>query len=236
MRRRNQFFAGRKEDSQSNRCRDRLMMTQTVPQRFAVFISGQGSNLAAIIEAYKKGVIVSEPVLVISSRHEAPGLEKARRAGLKTVVCAPEDYTNAQSVDRDMAAHLKREQADFIVLAGYMRLLTPFFVKKFRDRILNIHPSLLPAFKGRHAIQEAFQYGVKVTGVTVHFVTEKMDSGPIILQEPVKIGNDDTLETLEQKIHRVEHRIYPKAIALFEQGRLKIEGRRVLILPENLSA
>ncbi len=198
--------------------------------RFAVFISGNGSNLQAIIDACRKGVIRSEPALVISSTPKAYGLVRAEHAGIRTMVFAPSRYTNRQSVDRDIVIHLRQEKIDFVVLAGYMRMLTPFFVKKYPHKILNVHPSLLPAFKGAQGIKDAFTYGVKVTGVTVHFVNEKMDNGPIILQEPVRVDPADTIETLTEKIHKVEHRIYPKAVALFEAGRLQVRGRRVTIL------
>lgn len=198
--------------------------------RFAVFVSGNGSNLQAVIEAVKRKEIKAELALVISDKRKAYALKRAEAAGIKTLVFSPKDYTNKQSVDRDIAAHLKQEKINFIVLAGYMRLLTPFFVKKFHRKILNIHPSLLPSFRGVHGIKDAFTYGVKVTGVTIHFVDEKMDHGPIIMQESLKIQPTDTLETLEEKIHRIEHRIYPKAIQLFVEGRLKLKGRKVEVI------
>lgn len=199
-------------------------------QKFAVFISGNGSNLQAIIDAIKAGEIKAQLALVISSNDKAFGLKRAKAAGVPIKVFDPHNYTNRQSVDRDIVIELKALGIDFIVLAGYMRILTPYFVKQFPNKILNIHPSLLPAFKGAEGIKDAFTYGVKTTGVTVHFVTEKMDSGPIILQDSVKINEDDTLETLEDKIHRVEHRLYPKAVALLAEGRLKVKGRQVHIL------
>lgn len=199
--------------------------------RFAVFISGSGTNLQAIIDAVKAGEIKgAELALVVSSNKKAYGLRRAEEAGIKTVVFDPKAYTNRQSVDRDIVIRLAQERIDFLVLAGYMRLLTPYFVKKFHRKILNIHPSLLPSFKGVAGIKDAFTYGCKTTGVTVHFVDEKMDHGPIILQDAVKIAENDTLETLEEKVHKLEHRLYPKAIALFAEGRLKIKGRKVEIL------
>ena len=193
--------------------------------RFAVLISGIGSNLQALIDACRRGLIKSELELVISSNNKALGLQRARNAGIKTMTCAPSKYTNRQSVDRDMIIHLKQEKIDFIVLAGYMRLLTPFFIKEYSRRILNIHPALLPPFKGVSSIKDSLTYGVKMTGVTVHFVDEKMDHGPIILQEGLKVTDKDTIKSLEPRIHKLEHRLYPKAVALFEQGRLKIKGR-----------
>jgi len=201
--------------------------------KFAVLISGNGTNLQAIIDAVKAGVITAELSLVISDREDAFGLKRAESVGIKTQVFNPKNYTNPQSVDRDIVANLKQQEIDFVVLAGYMRLLTEFFVKEFPKKILNIHPALLPSFKGVHGIKDAFTYGVKVTGVTVHFVDEKMDHGPIIMQEAVDVEERDTPETLEEKIHAVEHRIYPKAIQLFVAGRLKIlAGRKVEILPD----
>ena len=198
--------------------------------RFAVFISGNGSNLQAIIDAVRKKAITAELALVVCDNRKAYGLKRAEDAGIKTYVFRPQDYTNKQSRDRDIVIHLKNEKIDFIVLAGYMRLLTAFFVKKYHNKIMNIHPSLLPSFKGMQGIKDAYTYGVKVTGVTIHFVNEKMDNGPIILQEAVKVEEDDTVHTLEERIHKLEHRMYPKAIQMFIDGRLKVRGRRVHIL------
>lgn len=202
--------------------------------RFAVFVSGRGSNLQAIIAACQKGRIPAELALVVSDNPRAQALKRAEEAGIRTAVYDPHEYTNRQSVDRDMAIRLKNEAIDFIVLAGYMRILTPFFVKTFEGRILNIHPSLLPSFKGVQGIKDCWTYGVKVTGVTVHFVDDMMDHGPIILQEGLKIRPRDTLETLEEKIHKLEHRMYPKAIQLYAEGRLKVKLRRVTILDKPL--
>ena len=199
-------------------------------KRFAVFVSGNGTNLQAIIDAVKRGTIKAELALVVSSSEKAFALQRAEQAGIKTLVFSPKNYTNTQSVDRDMVISLKEEKIDFIVLAGYMRILTPFFVKQYPFKILNIHPSLLPAFRGAEGIKDAFTYGVKVTGVTVHFVNEKVDSGPIIWQEGIKIKDKMTFEEVEAKIHRVEHRVYPKAIACYVDGRLRIKGRKVHIV------
>lgn len=204
--------------------------------RFAIFISGYGSNLQAIIDARKRGFIKSEPALVVCNNDKAFGLKRAKNAGIKTLIFAPKDYTNTQSVDRDIIINLKKEGIDFIVLAGYMRMLTPFFIKEYHRKILNIHPTLLPAFKGVAGIKDSFTYGVKVTGVTVHFVDDKMDHGPIILQEPLKVSEKDTPQSLEARIHELEHRLYPKAISLFEQNRLKIKGRKVIILDPSTRA
>ena len=198
--------------------------------RFAVFASGNGSNLQAIIDAVKKGAIKAELAFVFSDNRKAFALKRAEAAGIKTLCLARKDYASPQSYDRDIMIYLKEAKIDFVVLAGYLRLLTPFFLKEYPQRVLNVHPSLLPAFKGIQAIKDAFTYGCKVAGVTVDFVDEKMDHGPIILQEGFKVAEKETLESLEARIHKVEHKIYPKAVALFAEGRLKIKGRRVKIL------
>jgi phosphoribosylglycinamide formyltransferase-1 len=200
--------------------------------KFAVFVSGNGSNLQAIIDAVSAGEITAELALVVADREDAFGLQRAEKAGIKTMVFNPKNYTNPQSVDRDIVANLKQQGIDFIVLAGYMKILTEFFVKEFPRKILNIHPSLLPSFKGMNGIKDAYTYGVKQTGVTVHFVDEKMDHGPIIAQESIKVQENDTVESLEDKIHKIEHRIYPKAIQLFVEDRLRFKGRRVEVLPK----
>lgn len=202
-------------------------------QKFAVFISGQGTNLQAIIDSHKKGEIKADLSLVIASNEKAIGLTRAKNAGIQTMIFNPANYTNPQSVDRDIVIALKEQKIDFIVLAGYMRILTPYFIENYPNKILNVHPSLLPSFKGAHGIKDAFTYGVKQTGVTVHFVNEKMDAGPIIMQDTVRINEEDTLETLEEKIHRVEHRLYPQAVALMAEKRLKVKGRRVILLAKH---
>ncbi len=198
--------------------------------KFALFASGEGTNLQAIIDAVKAGQIKSELALVFSDNRKAPALKRAETSGIKTFCLHRKDYATPQSYDRDILIHLKEAHIDFVVLAGYTRLLTPFFTEMFPRKILNIHPSLLPSFKGLHGIKDAFTYGVKVTGVTIHIVDDKMDHGPIILQEAVKIAENDTLQSLEEKIHALEHKLYPKAILLFEEGRLKIGERKVKII------
>ncbi|MDO8580586.1 MAG: phosphoribosylglycinamide formyltransferase [Candidatus Omnitrophota bacterium] len=198
--------------------------------KFAVFASGHGSNLQAIIDAVKAGTITGELALVVSNNRKAHALKRAQDAGIKILFLNPQDYATPTSYDRELTIHLKQENIDFIVLAGYLRLVSAFFVKTYARKILNIHPSLLPSFKGLDGIKDAFTYGAKVTGATVHFVDEKMDHGPIILQDAIKIAENDTLETLSEKIHKIEHRIYPKAIQLFVEGRLTIKGRRVEIV------
>jgi len=203
--------------------------------KFVVFASGNGSNLQSIIDQVKKHHITAQLVLVISDNPKAFALQRAEKAGIPVAVFNPKDYTNKQSVDRDMVIRLKKEKIDFIVLAGYMRLLTPFFVKQYNRKIINVHPTLLPSFKGLNGIKDAMTYGAKVTGVTIHFLDEMMDHGPIIMQEIVKIQPKDTIETLAEKIHRIEHRIFPKVIQMYVEGRLKIKQRRVIILDKVIS-
>lgn len=198
-------------------------------QKFAVFVSGHGSNLQAIIDAVKNKDIKADLALVFSDNPKAFALKRAQGEGIKTIVLRRQDYAAPQSYDRDIVMNMKREDIDFIVLAGYMKLLTPFFVKEYKNKILNIHPSLLPSFKGKKAIKDTFTYGAKVAGVTIHIVNEKMDNGPIIVQEGFKVAENDTVESLEEKIHKIEHKLYPKAIKLFIEGRLKITGRKVKV-------
>jgi len=196
----------------------------------AVLASGRGGNLQAIIKSIKGGQIKAHLKVVISDKEDAYALEHAREANIPTAFINPKDFNDRESYDRAVVERLQEFKIDFIVLAGYMRLVSSYFIRQYPDKILNIHPSLLPAFKGTHAIKDAFDHGVKVTGPTVHFVVDEVDGGPIILQEPVPIGPEDTLESLEEKIHQAEHRIYPKAIDLFVRGKLKIEGRKVILV------
>jgi len=206
-------------------------------QKFAVFVSGNGSNLQAIIEAVKNKEINAELALVFSSNRKAYALERAKAAGIRTLCLVRKDYATPQSYERDIVIHLKEYDIDFVVMAGFMKVLSPFFVKAFPNKIINVHPSLLPAFKGARGIKDAFTYGVKVAGVTIHFVDEKMDHGPIIMQEAFKITERETLESLEERIHALEHKIFPRAIALFVDDRLKVAGRKVKIFdkPRNKS-
>jgi phosphoribosylglycinamide formyltransferase-1 len=198
--------------------------------KFAVFASGNGTNLQAIIDAVKAGDIKAELALVFCDRHKAFALKRAKEAGIPTLVLLRKDYATPQSYERDIMIQLKGMQIDFIVLAGYMKIFTPFFIKQYPNRILNVHPSLLPAFKGATGIKDTFTYGAKVAGVTIHFVDDKMDHGPIIIQEAFRVSEHETLETLEERIHQIEHKIYPRAIAMFVEGRLKVTGRQVKIL------
>lgn len=196
----------------------------------AVFASGKGTNFAAIIRAVKKGVIKAHLSLLVCDNPEAGAIGRARRAGVEVALVRREDFNTKADFENKIIQRLQENGIELIVLAGFMRLLSPEFVQRYKGRIINIHPALLPSFKGTKAIADAFDYGVKIIGISVHFVDEKMDHGPIILQQPVKIEEADTLESLEEKIHKAEHRIYPQAIKLFTEGKLRLEGRKVKIL------
>jgi len=198
--------------------------------KFAVFVSGDGSNLQAIIDAVKNGDIKAELALVFSNRRKSYALKRAAAAGIKSLCLVRKDYATPQSYERDIVISLKEEGIDFVVLAGFMKVLSPFFVKSYPNKILNVHPSLLPAFKGARGIKDTFTYGTKVAGVTIHFVDDKMDHGPIIFQQAFRITPKETLKSLQARIHKVEHQIFPKAIALFAEDRLRITGRSVQIL------
>lgn len=199
-------------------------------KRIAVFASGFGSNLQALIDYNNKHGLNGDIVLVFSNNKDAFALERAKKNKIKAVFMDPARYSSREQYDSEIIEMLEEEKIDLVVLAGYMFLLSQEFVHRFKNKILNIHPALLPSFKGTHGIKDAYRYGVKVTGVTVHFVDEGLDSGPIILQEAVDIDPDDSVEELEEKIHKVEHKIYPEAVKYFCEDRLEIDGRRVKIL------
>jgi len=195
----------------------------------AVFASGRGTNFGAIIRAVKKGKIKANLSLLVCDNPKAAVINKAKRAGIKVALVKREDFSSKNDFEARIIQRLEENKIDLIVLAGFMRILSPELVQKYKGRILNIHPALLPSFKGEEGIKDAFDYGVKLTGVTVHFVDEEMDHGPIILQKEVAIEETDTAESLESKIHKLEHKLYPEAINLFVEGRLSIEGRKVRI-------
>jgi phosphoribosylglycinamide formyltransferase 1 len=200
--------------------------------RIAVLVSGEGTNLQAILDSVhgRDGI---EVVGVASSRAEAPGLERARKARVASEVFAAADHYDRAARDAALGDWLEERQVDLVVLAGFMELLGPELIARFRHRIVNVHPALLPAFPGVGAIEQAVEYGVKVTGVTVHFVDEGVDSGPIILQEPIALTYPSTIEEIEERLHRVEHRLLPKAVRLIAAGRVRIEpGRPRLVLVE----
>ncbi|MGI5822861.1 MAG: phosphoribosylglycinamide formyltransferase [Dethiobacteria bacterium] len=194
--------------------------------RLAVLASGFGSNLQAIIDAVDSGKIAGRVEVVISDQEDAYALERARRHGIGAVYINPRHFSGREAYDGEVLALLKEKNIDLVVLAGYMRLLSPVLVGGFKGKIMNIHPSLLPSFPGLEGVQQALDYGVKVSGCTVHFVDEGLDTGPVILQEAVPVYGQDTVDSLQERIHRVEHRLYPRAIQLFIEGKLEIEGRR----------
>ncbi len=198
-------------------------------KKIAVLGSGRGTNFEAIAEAVKSGRLPVDISLVISDNKDAFILKRAGNFGIKTLFIDPTQFPSREDFDRELERHLVKTKIDLVVLAGFMRILTSSLVKHYKGRIMNIHPALLPSFKGRHGIKEALDYGVKITGVTVHFVDEGVDTGPIILQEAVRVEDEDDEETLASRIHALEHRLYPEAIRLFVEGRLKIEGRKVRI-------
>lgn len=198
--------------------------------KIAVLVSGRGSNLQAIINSIEKGHIKNAAInVVISNREDAYALERARNHCIDAVFLDP-GGCDKTGYDRAILDALKQYDIDLLLLAGYFRLLGNEIIAAYRNRIMNIHPSLLPAFKGLHAQRQAFEYGVKVAGCTVHFVDEGLDSGPIVLQRCVSVLPADTEETLTARILEQEHIIYPEAVRLFVEGKLKIEGRNVVLL------
>ncbi|HEV8146814.1 MAG TPA: phosphoribosylglycinamide formyltransferase [Bryobacteraceae bacterium] len=199
-------------------------------KRLGILLSGRGSNFAAIADSVAAGRLDAEIAVVISNRPEAPGLAIAKDRGLRAV-SLPSKGLDREIYDRLVIDELHRAQVDLVCLAGYMRILSGHFIREFPERILNIHPSLLPAFPGLDAQHQAWEHGVKVTGCTVHFVDEGLDSGPIVKQAVVPVANDETAESLSRKIIRAEHRIYSEAIALVLSCRYRIDGRRVVELP-----
>jgi len=195
----------------------------------AIFASGRGTNFGAIIKAVKSGKVKANLSLLVCDNPKAGAVARAKRAGVKIALVERKDFADKKDFEAKIIEHLEEHKIDLILLAGFMRLLTPEFVGRYRGRILNIHPALLPSFKGTQAIKDAFDYGVKVSGVTVHFVDDKMDHGPVILQKALPVQEDDTPESLEKKIHKIEHSLYTEAIGLFVEGKIRLEGRKVII-------
>jgi phosphoribosylglycinamide formyltransferase-1 len=194
-----------------------------------ILISGRGSNMLAIAEACRSGAIPASVRVVVSNIPGAPGLEKASALGIETLTIHHRESRTREEHDAKVAAALHERGVALVCLAGYMRLLSPAFIREFKGRIFNIHPALLPAFSGLHAQKQAVDYGVRVSGVTVHFVDEGLDTGPIVLQSVVPVLQDDTEETLSERILVEEHRAYAEAVRLFFEGKLRIEGRKVRI-------
>ncbi len=203
--------------------------------KIGALASGRGSNVEAILKNIKNGTLPCEMRIVISDNKDANVLKIAKSYGVKALYVDPgkRKHTLEPEREEEYARILKEEGVELVVLAGFMRILKGALLREFKNRIMNIHPSLLPSFKGLEAQKKAWEYGVKVAGCTVHFVDETVDGGPIILQRCVPVLEDDTPETLAQRILKEEHKIYSEAIKLFAEGRLRIEGRRVRILPKN---
>ena len=199
--------------------------------RLGVLVSGRGSNLQAIIDEIEAGTVEAEIAVVISNKHGVPALARAERHGLTTVFLDPKSVTGTpdprRAYDRKLLETLQHHRVRLVILAGYMKIVTPVLIDSYESRIMNIHPSLLPSFPGLHAQQQALAHGVKVAGCTVHFVTEGMDTGPIILQRAVSVKEGDTAETLSERILKEEHGLLPRAIQLFAEGRLRVAGRTV---------
>lgn len=199
------------------------------PVRLAVFASGSGSNFQALAEAGARGEFRGAIELLVTDRPQAKVVERARSLGVPVLAFRPKAYASREDYERDVVAALRDRRIDYVLLAGYMRLLTPVMLEAFPNRIVNIHPSLLPAFPGLNAVRQALDYGVKMTGVTVHFVDGGVDTGPIIAQEAVPVEDGDTEETLAERIHAAEHRLYPRVVRWLCEGRIEVEGRRVRI-------
>jgi phosphoribosylglycinamide formyltransferase 1 len=203
---------------------------RTGEARFAVLISGRGSNMRSLVEASEAGRIPAKVALVFSNHVDAPGLEFSRKKGIESVVMAHKEFPRREDYDSEVVKILQSRGVDLVCLAGFMRLLSPVFVRAFPMRIMNIHPGLLPAFPGLHAQRQAVEYGVKVTGCTVHFVDEGLDSGPIILQKTLEVFPDDTEESLSARLLPLEHQTYVEAVQLFFERRLQVDGRKVHII------
>jgi len=202
-------------------------MTRQVP--IGVLISGSGTNLQSIIDAIEAKMLDAKIEVVLSNKADAFGLERAKRHGIATEFVDHKAYSSREAYDQAVVELLCRRGVELVVLAGFMRLLSPVFIKAYSNRIMNIHPALLPAFPGLHVQKKAVEHGVRFAGCTVHFVNEECDEGPIIIQAVVPVFAEDTEETLAARILTQEHRIYPRAIQLYAEGRLKVSGRRVLV-------
>ena len=188
-----------------------------------------GTNLQVLLD---DPVVGPNVALVVSDRPQAPALQRARDKGIPTRVLEPSGFPDRTAYDAALAAALQEDEIDCVVLAGFMRILGPEVVRPFAGRILNVHPALLPSFPGEHGVADALGWGVKVTGVTVHLVDEEMDHGPIVAQEALAVGPDDTWETVEPRIHEIEHRLLPRAVQALMEGRIRVEGRVARVLEE----
>jgi phosphoribosylglycinamide formyltransferase-1 len=210
-----------------------MSTNRATPLRVAVLASGRGSNLQAVIDAIEAGLVQARIVAVISNKKDAPALERARRHGLPDIFVDPKPFAGRpdgrEAYDRALLEVLAAREVELVLLAGYMKIVTGVLVTAYANRMMNIHPSLLPSFPGLDVQKKALEWGCKLAGCTVHFVTEGVDEGPIIMQAAVPVFDDDTPEMLGARILEQEHKIYPRAVQLFAEGRLRVEGRRVLI-------
>ena len=198
--------------------------------KIAVLVSGSGTNLQTLIEQLHQDETSDIDIaVVISDRRKAYALTRAKRAGIPTNIVRVQDFESRQNFDAEISRRVEHYGVELIVLAGFMKLFQPPFVRKYRNRIINVHPTLLPAFPGAHPVADTLAYGVKIAGVTVHFVDEDVDSGPIIAQSAVPVLDTDDEESLHNRIQVEEHRLYPEVIKWYAQGRLKIEGRKVIV-------
>jgi phosphoribosylglycinamide formyltransferase-1 len=197
--------------------------------RVGVLASGRGSNLQALLDACARPGFPARVVVVLSDRERAPALDRARAAGVEALFVNPKDFPDREAYDRALVRELEARRVGLVCHAGFMRILSPAYVRAFAGRALNIHPALLPAFPGLHAQRQALDYGVKVAGATVHFVDEGVDTGPVVLQATVPVQPDDTEESLSARILAEEHRLYPEAVRLFAEGKLQIAGRKVVV-------
>lgn len=204
-------------------------MCSLAKEKLGVLCSGRGTDLQSIIDAIAAGQVPAEIAIVLTDK-EAYALERAKKAGIEAVCVDRKQFDGREPFEKALIEKLEAAGVTLVVLAGFMRILTPYFVGHFAGRIMNIHPALLPSFPGAHAHRDVLAYGVKVSGCTVHFVDEGTDSGPIIMQAAVPVLDDDTEETLGARVLKEEHRIYPECIRLYCEGKLKVEGRKVTIL------
>jgi len=207
----------------------KVVIKEKIMINIGVLVSGRGTNLQAIIEAIEEGKIAGEIKVVMSDNPDAYALKRAQQYHIDTRYVDFKEFKNREDYDKEIIKILKEKKIELVVLAGYMRILSPYFIRSYKNKIINIHPALLPSFPGLHAQRQTLEYGAKVSGCTVHFVDEGVDSGPIILQKAVEVSDDDTEESLAEKILKEEHQIYPQAIQLFSEGRLIIKRRRVFI-------
>ncbi len=197
--------------------------------KLGVLVSGRGTNLQSILDAIDHGRIPAEVAVIVSNKQNAPALERGKKQGIESRFLNPKDHATREDYDRALVALLKQHEVGLVCLAGYMKILTSGFIQAFQGKIINIHPSLLPAFPGLDVQKKALDHGVKFAGCTVHYVEEEVDSGPIILQAVVPVQDNDTVDTLSARILEQEHQIYPRAVQLIAENRVRIEGRRVLI-------